>query len=114
MCPVVSIHVVGVVKEMGNVGGVLLSKKPDAVIARVVAAAGQAVGQEEKEEPEMQHTSFQQHGQPWRKLVDALCKSIKILNFMLLWMREPTWQRFLLFKLILADKEMRDLFAGIL
>ena len=80
MCPVVSIHVVGVVKEMGNVGGVLLSKKPDAVIARVVAAAGQAVGQEEKEEPEMQHTGFQQHGQPWRELVVSCPRKKEILH----------------------------------
>ena len=60
MCPVVSIHVVGVVKEMGNVGGVLLSKKPDAVIASVVAATGLADGQEVKKESKMQHTGFQQ------------------------------------------------------
>ena len=45
---------------MGNVGGVLLSKKPDAVIASVVAATGLADGQEEKKESEMQHTGFQQ------------------------------------------------------
>ena len=66
MCPVVSIHVVGVVEEMGNVGVVLLSKKPDAVIASVVAATGLADGQEEKKESEMQHTGFQQQDWLWQ------------------------------------------------
>ena len=51
---------------MGNVGSVLLSKKPDAVIARVVAATGLADGQEEKKESEMQHTGFQQQDWLWQ------------------------------------------------
>ena len=78
---------------MGNVGGVLLSKKPDAVIASVVAATGLADGQEEKKESEMQHTGFQQQDWLWQcqgEPVGNVSEKSKKMNFMFLWTRNPT------------------------
>ena len=61
LCPVLSVHIVGVVKELGYVVSVLLSKEPFGVVARVVATDGLAVGQDEKEESKIPHAG-DQHG----------------------------------------------------
>ena len=57
LSPVLHIHIVGVVKEIGDVLGVLLSEKPDVVIAGIVTTYSPRIGQEEKKKFQGYHVS---------------------------------------------------------
>ena len=83
---VLSIHIVCVVKELGDVVSVLLSQEPYGVIAWVVAAAGPATGQEEKEKSETPHSGHQQPDWHWQRCLQKLCGIAFVVPRYLKWL----------------------------